>query len=207
MLVRIKNRDVLIDDVHLDILQSRVWHISDTGYVMWRGNVDGKKKTIRLHRLIIGAKDNEIVDHINRDKMDNRLSNLRIVTYKENIHNSDRYESAKGYYFDSKKKRWTVDFRRIGVRSLYMDNEQACKDYISDKLAGRDANRVFTRRQSLGNRKITDEQVVYIFNEYRDGKKMQQIADVIGVSRYAVGRVLNGRTTFGGSISKRKAIK
>lgn len=41
-----------------------------------------------MHRIIIGAPDGKIVDHINGDKLDNRKSNLRIVDSYQNIWNS-----------------------------------------------------------------------------------------------------------------------
>jgi hypothetical protein len=52
-----------------------------------------KKKHIikthqRLHRFILKAKHDEIVDHINGDTLDNRKSNLRIVTAQQNTWNS-----------------------------------------------------------------------------------------------------------------------
>lgn len=52
----------------------------------------------KLHRYVIGAKEGEIVDHINRDTMDNTLNNLRIVTFVENMANRDyKATSVTGY--------------------------------------------------------------------------------------------------------------
>ena len=42
------------------------------------------KDEVYLHRILIGAKKGEIVDHINRNKLDNRIENLRIVTQSQN---------------------------------------------------------------------------------------------------------------------------
>ena len=37
--------------------------------------------------------DGDIIDHINRDRLDNRIDNLRVVSLSENSQNSDRCES------------------------------------------------------------------------------------------------------------------
>ena len=46
-----------------------------------------KRRYELLHRLVIGAKKGEVVDHINKDTMDNRRENLRIVTVAQNAWN------------------------------------------------------------------------------------------------------------------------
>jgi hypothetical protein len=61
------------------------WSIHTKGYA----RVQRKCYKISLHRLIIGAKPGEITDHIDQDKLNNRLSNLRIVTNRENKLNSN----------------------------------------------------------------------------------------------------------------------
>lgn len=198
MEVFIKNRLVKIDKESIGILNSRKWYISDNGYVVWRGiDIDGKKKTIRLHRLIINAKDNEIVDHINRNKLDNRLSNLRICTNRENINNSDRVESAKGYYFDNSKKRWIIDSARLGIRSLHMESEQDCIEYIKElKSGGNPVRKNFIKRISTPSRKITDEQVKYIFNEYKKGRTKRSISKDINCHESTIGEIINGNTNY-----------
>lgn len=52
------------------------------------------KKTIYLHQLVVGKEDGLEVDHINRDKLDNRKSNLRIVDRKTNANNIARKENS-----------------------------------------------------------------------------------------------------------------
>lgn len=44
-------------------------------------------KTVLAHRYVIRAKPGQIVDHINRDRCDARLHNLRFVTASENAKN------------------------------------------------------------------------------------------------------------------------
>ena len=50
-------------------------------------NKPGIRKQIIMHREIMKCPDHLIVDHINHDTLDNRKSNLRIVTYEQNGQN------------------------------------------------------------------------------------------------------------------------
>lgn len=63
------------------------WSLSSKGYAMCSGSTS-------MHRLVLGRRkgDPGDVDHVNRDKMDNRRVNLRVVTHSENLQNSERCE-------------------------------------------------------------------------------------------------------------------
>ena len=54
-------------------------------------------KTILMHRFIIGACKNCVIDHINGDCLDNRKENLRIVNAAGNAQNAARKPSASGF--------------------------------------------------------------------------------------------------------------
>ena len=76
------------------------WSINTNGYL--RNN----KTKEYLHTFILGKKEGFVCDHINRDKLDNRRSNLRHVTRYENNLNTDMCINAKGIYYDSSGNRW-----------------------------------------------------------------------------------------------------
>jgi HNH endonuclease len=59
------------------------WHLDD-GYV--RGNVD--EKPVRLSRYVMNYYGEYLIDHINNDPLDNRVSNLRIATPRQNAMNT-----------------------------------------------------------------------------------------------------------------------
>jgi len=68
------------------------WHIRRYGYVV-ATIPEGKKhstKKIHLHRLISNYYDNKYnIDHINRNPLDNRKTNLRITNMQTNASNKD----------------------------------------------------------------------------------------------------------------------
>lgn len=66
--------------------------------------------SVRMHHLIIGTPTGGLViDHINRNRMDNRRSNLRIITPTQNTMNSGVSSNSstgyKGVYKESRKNR------------------------------------------------------------------------------------------------------
>lgn len=123
----VQGQKVLIDDEDEKIFQQYKWHINDSGYAVWRGIKDGKKQTIRLHRLIAKTPDGLVTDHINRNKLDNRRCNLRCVTQAINMRNRDGVINAKGYYYSKSKCRvnnkWVVDYR--GISNTFATEEEA----------------------------------------------------------------------------------
>lgn len=54
------------------------WCLDSGGYVM-----NGSVK-MAVHRFLLGKKDGLEIDHIDGNKLDNRRSNLRFVTHREN---------------------------------------------------------------------------------------------------------------------------
>ncbi len=81
-----KRRFVIVDDEDFDLVSRCGWWISDTGYAT--NNRGGK--IVRMHRLILNPKKGEYVDHINRNKLDNRRENLRTCTNGQNTMNQPK---------------------------------------------------------------------------------------------------------------------
>lgn len=73
-------------------------------------------KDVLIHRLLTDAKSGEIVDHINRNKKDNRLSNLRKTDKSENAFNSklraSNVSGTTGVWFRKDTGRWTAEIKK-----------------------------------------------------------------------------------------------
>ncbi len=56
-----------------------------------------------LHRLIVGAKPGDLIDHKNGEKLDCRRDNLRKATYSENGHNKHKKPNTSSKYIGVSK--------------------------------------------------------------------------------------------------------
>ena len=79
------------------------WYCMKTGYVGCHAVRDGIKTCLTLHQVIMNhdghGKGGPSIDHINRNKLDNRRINLRITTQSVQNENRDkvaRHRTAKG---------------------------------------------------------------------------------------------------------------
>lgn len=81
-----------IDDEYYNKVWPLVWNISVTGYPTCSG-------LGTLHEYLFGHAPYGLEwDHINRNKLDNRKENLKLVTHAENCQNSSlRKDNTTGY--------------------------------------------------------------------------------------------------------------
>ena len=84
---------ILYDDALDSMLSHFAWSVSNHGYA--QANIGTKK--ILMHRFIMGAKGEDLVDHINGNKLDNRRENLRFASKGQNAQNSRKPPSATGF--------------------------------------------------------------------------------------------------------------
>jgi hypothetical protein len=88
----------------------------NTGYICIKINNRG----YQAHRLawlyVHGKMPSNCIDHINNDKTDNRIENLREANASQNNHNSrlrkDNNSGVKGVYWSKQHNKWRV---QIGV--------------------------------------------------------------------------------------------
>ena len=79
----------IIDDEDFKRVSQYKWHFHSTGYAFTHAR-NTKDKKLRLHRFILNPPKTILIDHINRDKLDNRKENLRFATKQQNGMNSGK---------------------------------------------------------------------------------------------------------------------
>lgn len=89
----------LVDDDDYEVLSKYKWMLNHYGYAYRQKNhrkTGGKCESFMMHHEVIGkAPKGMKVDHINRDTLDNRRSNLRVVTISENRINTKVKKNSK----------------------------------------------------------------------------------------------------------------
>lgn len=78
-----------------------------------------------LHRLLLNAPKNMLVDHINGDTLDNRICNLRLATPSQNMGNSKSMRGTskyKGVHWSKKERKWVAGIKN-GVHLGYFNDE------------------------------------------------------------------------------------
>ena len=102
--------------------------INNTGYLNITLCKDGNQKTLHVHVLMAitylnhkQCGNNVVIDHINGDKLDNRLLNLQLISNRENISKSKSGYSSKfvGVSWDKALKKWCSKIR-IGRKQKHL---------------------------------------------------------------------------------------
>lgn len=98
---------------------------------------------VKLHRYImIINNSNLVVDHINRNPLDNRKSNLRICSYKENGFNKsirvDNTSGIPGVSFHKINKKWRakIKYNNLTIHLGYFEdiNEALINRIVAEEI-------------------------------------------------------------------------
>lgn len=115
----------IVDDEYFEHLNQWKWCCHISGYAHRTAKTQsGKRVWVLMHRFVFGLNESNknIIDHINGNKLDNRRSNLRVVTRSENLMNaktrSNNTSGYKGVSFNRDCNRWQAHIRTS--KSIYL---------------------------------------------------------------------------------------
>ena len=107
-----------IDDEDFELVSQYKWGANRDGNTYYAATNTSRKqpprKHIKMHRLIMGAKDGQLVDHINFNGLDNRKENLRFATVAENSHRQAVIKGKskyRGVCWDKARDKWVSRIR------------------------------------------------------------------------------------------------
>lgn len=100
-----RNMVAIVDDTDYEWLNQWKWSYATAGYAVRR--IPGTTKIVYMHRQIMEDPQGVYVDHVNRDKLDNRRCNLRLATPSQSIRNTRGRKSYSVFKGVSKSgKKW-----------------------------------------------------------------------------------------------------
>jgi len=122
------------------------WSLHD-GYAARRHVVGGKLVRVFMHRAIMDVPVGMEVDHINRNRLDNRRENLRIVAGWFNAQNCrPGVSGVRGVTFHRQTGKWNarirVNGRAISLGLFESIPEAASAGLYAEKIYGREGDRL-----------------------------------------------------------------
>lgn len=114
---------ILYDECDHELAMRHRWYISNYGYAQCSiKREDGKFRTVFMHRMILGVTGRmNFVDHINHNTLDNRRSNLRACSLRENCQNkkprgASKYLGVTVGFCKQKNGSFTGPYIRASIR-------------------------------------------------------------------------------------------
>lgn len=130
------NKSFFFSKEDYSVVSNYCWHLTVDGYVA----TNIKDGVIKLHRLLMNFPDG-IIDHKNRNKLDNTRDNLRIVTDQENAINSSiskrNTSGIIGVFFSKEKHKWAAALKVNGENKnlgRYKNKEDAIVARLKGEL-------------------------------------------------------------------------
>jgi hypothetical protein len=116
--------------------------LNSSGYEQVQLWVNGQKKALGVHLLVaisfLGHTPNKlkglVVDHINNDRIDNKLSNLQLISHRHNLSKDQKNKTSKytGVSWNKSKLKWVAQIHFNGkTKSLgrFKSEEEAYQAY------------------------------------------------------------------------------
>lgn len=126
---------------YYDKIKTFCWSEHHDGYIY---TTDKDNNYLSLHCLIMNPDKKDIkVDHIcTENKFDNRKSNLRLVTHKDNMCNrklsSNNTSGTKGVHYDKSSNKWVASItrnkRRISKTFQEKEDAIAYRKFLENKI-------------------------------------------------------------------------
>jgi hypothetical protein len=106
----------MIDLEDVDLIKKYRWWVSTKGYAL--AHIYGTNKNIHMHKLIHPGRNQ--VDHIDRNKLNNRKNNLRDATNQQNAMNqglrTNNKSGVRGVCWNKNKSCWDAEIMKNGIK-------------------------------------------------------------------------------------------
>ena len=147
LLERVATAIIDIDDYSK--IKNYVWFLDKDGYAI----AHKEKTTIKMHRVIAGALDEEHVDHKDLNILNNRKNNLRICNISQNNYNRNATKTnglcIKGVSYHRKREVWVAQITHKGKHYNLGDFKNPLEAAIAYNTASKKYAGLFARLNDL----------------------------------------------------------
>jgi hypothetical protein len=130
-----KGKYAKVSDEDFAYLSQWTWYCDTSGYAARRLHGGGKSPVWRIHNFLLSS-DGLIVDHIDRDPLNNQRENLRLCTHSQNLMNrgigAGNTSGFKGVTWCKRTKSWQAQCKAKGKKSAtrrFKDKVTAARFY------------------------------------------------------------------------------
>ena len=145
----------VVDADDYRFVRNHLWqaHITHSGVYAASRPYSKRASQVLMHRVITAARGGD-VDHINHDPIDNRRSNLRVVTHQQNLCNAVKHARGwsvfKGVTWNARRNKWYASIQSNGERrhlGVFVNERDAAMAY---DRAAREMNGEFAHTNEDG---------------------------------------------------------
>lgn len=108
-IIEAKKGEILVDDIDFDFLNQFKWHLCN-GYPATDLRSKGGE-VIYMYQMLLGF--DKLVDHKDRNKLNNQKNNLRYANRAQNVANSNKRKNTtsrfKGVYWNTQRQKWQAE--------------------------------------------------------------------------------------------------
>ena len=194
---------ILLDASDVDKVSQYQWSVGTHGYAT---SGCGQNQLL-LHRIIAKAKTGETVDHINRNKLDNRRANLRICAIQQNAMNKGKIADHNPYKGVCRLPdgKWRAQIQH-NKRSIYLGTfSDVCDAAKAYDAAARDLFGEYAclnfpdcneqPKITINHRTVlTYDEAKSIRDLFKRGMSISELAKMYGHSYSAIQRIVHHRT-------------
>lgn len=135
-----KGYSTTVDDSDVELLRKFSWSTAICGSKIYaRAKINGQ--LVFMHRFLMNAPKGKMVDHEDRNGLNNRRDNLRFCTKRQNQSNTglakNNVSGYKGVSWDKATKKWTVQVSINDIKvylGQYLDIKDAARAYNAKAL-------------------------------------------------------------------------
>lgn len=107
----------VVDESDYPALSAHRWHALVRGNTAYAARRGPGRTMILMHRQLTGAAQGQVVDHADRDGLNNTRANLRLCTQAENNANkrtAGGSSTFKGVCWDRSRRQWLASIKHQG---------------------------------------------------------------------------------------------